>query len=304
MKVLILINQTSNQYFPIDDDERFVPIYRNTGLFFRAIRKIILKLNLPFKKLLFGHFHKKAVAADMIILFDIRNAREILMYLKKEYPEKKIIFWYWNPVCKADPVQSINDLGIEIWSFDPVDCKKYGLKYNTQIFIDRKTTECNDKNTDVFYVGVDKNRAKTLTMLAKLFKENDISYYFNLVRTKDSEADCEIQYGNTMNYSEVLSYVKSSKVIVDLCAVGQSGLTLRPIESIFLKKKIITNMNSIVEYDIYNKNNIFILGEDDIENLKEFIRSEYDETNNPELLKKYEFESWLNRFYEGEEARK
>ncbi len=305
MNTLILVNQTSNKFFPLQEDGRFSTIYTSNTYGNRMFRRFVLALNLPLKGMLFRHFHQKAVAADMIILFDIRNARAILQYLKKRYPDKKSVFWYWNPVSKADSVNTINDLDIEIWSFDISDCKKYNLKYNTQIFLDKNfKRSCNSiiKPADIFYVGVDKDRAKMLSELAEILKKLEISYNFNLVRLNSRDNTFGIEYKETMTYPEVVSAIKKSKVVIDLCAEGQSGLTLRPIEALFLKKKLITNMKNITKYDIYNPKNIFVVGMDDLAYLPEFIYSDYDDSNYKELCNKYSFENWLNRFYCSEES--
>lgn len=101
----------------------------------------------------------------------------------------------------------------------------------------------------------------------------------------------------SITYEELIKLIGQSKSIIDIVSNNQKGLTLRVMESIFFKKKLITNNESIKEYDFYNPNNIFILQFDDIKNLKSFINSEYDELDK-RILEKYEFETWVNSFYE------
>lgn len=56
---------------------------------------------------------------------------------------------------------------------------------------------------------------------------------------------------------------------------GQDGVTISTMEAICFKKKLLANNKSIKNEVI--KNNIFILGEDDISLLPKFINSEYVE---------------------------
>jgi hypothetical protein len=75
----------------------------------------------------------------------------------------------------------------------------------------------------------------------------------------------------------------------------QTGLTLRPMESIFFEKKLITNHLTISDYDFYDKSNIFILGKDDLNNLSYFLKQPYNRLP-AKLVDGYDFNTWLKRF--------
>ena len=49
------------------------------------------------------------------------------------------------------------------------------------------------------------------------------------------------------------------------------------------------------EEPFYSENNIFILGERPIDDLKSFIDSDYDHSSD-EYIDKYDFNSWLRNF--------
>ena len=63
-----------------------------------------------------------------------------------------------------------------------------------------------------------------------------------------------------------------------------------------LEKKIITNKQDINKYDFYNSNNIFILGKDCIDDLKDFIISPYKDIPY-EIEKKYDLEYWVDEYF-------
>ncbi|BBH27393.1 hypothetical protein SG0102_23270 [Intestinibaculum porci] len=308
-KQLILIVQTENNYFPLDYQYADIcNIFKSENKIFRYIRKIILKLDLPIKNIIFTDWIKKIAGSKEVIVFDTGNAVEIVKYINKRYPNKRIILWYWNPVIRTIKPEKFKGLNCEMWTFDPVDAKKFNMKLNTQFFIEEnlKTTSSKVKsrsNCDVFYVGVDKDRAKLLAVLKKQFDENKISYDFNLVEYNNSGLHSnkyDIPYKKPLSYEEVKEKCASSKVIVDLVADGQTGLTLRPLEALCLKKKLITNMKSIKKYDFYNPQNIFIIGEDKENRLSEFVSSNYDETNYDIYKNEYSFKQWLERFDKNE----
>ena len=87
----------------------------------------------------------------------------------------------------------------------------------------------------------------------------------------------------------------SSKAVLDIVQEGQIGLTIRTMETLCLHKKLITNNKDIVNYDFYNKNNIFIIGVDSFDDLKLFINTRVGKVDK-KILSKYNFVDWVNSF--------
>ena len=67
------------------------------------------------------------------------------------------------------------------------------------------------------------------------------------------------------------------------------------MESLFLKKKLITSNKNIKNHNFYNKNNIFIIGEDKWKDLDKFINSDYEEIDQS-IINYYDFDEWIKRF--------
>lgn len=77
--------------------------------------------------------------------------------------------------------------------------------------------------------------------------------------------------------------------------MGQSGLTRRPLEALFYNKKLLTNNPWIVEFDFYQKSNIFLLQELNIAEIQKFMQQ--PSTLIPDMVKmKYDIHSWLEKF--------
>ena len=55
---------------------------------------------------------------------------------------------------------------------------------------------------------------------------------------------------------------------------------------------MITNNKNIVKYPFYNKNNIFIIGNDNIQELNDFLNTDFQE-NNDDILYKYSYNNWI-----------
>ncbi len=301
MNRLVLINkETKTDYCPKQCSCcSFMDLYYSNSFINRLARKVILSLDLPGKRFVLNKWIYELDKNDEVIVFDTGNAVELIRWIKKRFPEKKAILWYWNPVSISIPISKTKKTTAELWSFDPEDCKKYGLRYNTQFYMRENLLDASDNYTekkDVFYVGQDRDRAKILYGLKQVFDENDITYSFHLVQYNNSDNNQLFQYKELMKYRDVLFNIISSKAIIDLVSEEQSGLTIRPIEALLYKKKLITDMKGISAFKIYNPNNVFILGVDNMKDLPAFIHSPFDEKNYDSLCEFYLMEAWLERF--------
>ena len=65
------------------------------------------------------------------------------------------------------------------------------------------------------------------------------------------------------------------------------GLSVAP-------KKLLTNNKDIVKYPFYNHDNIFVLGEEDVDTIKDWIDIPYD-SSVYDCCKDYSVKSWYNK---------
>lgn len=295
---LLLVDSNKNKFFLNKNEDMVVDeIYKNNSLFFRILRKIVFFLHIPLYIFLFNSWFSNAYKFNTIILFDTGNAKFLARLLRKKCSNSRIIVWYWNSVAKSIHPSQLKINGIELWSFDPTDCNKYNLKYNTQFFPSyhlKRNSTLNTIKHDAFFIGYDKGRIKTLKKLEKILSIKGISFEFYIVgNVKERIPEFGTFYKQKISYPEIIDKYKSSKVIIDIVSPGQQGLSLRPIEALFLKKKLITNNIQIKKYDFYNKTNVFILGVDDENELNNFVSTDfisvYDESY-------YEINNWIKRF--------
>lgn len=256
-------------------------IFGNKNIIFRALRKF----NMLNNSMLFGFWRFKIRNYKYIILGENGYSKKISEYIKKKNPDCKIIMYYWN-VINEEYKKILDDNNIdEFWTFDKQDAEKYGLKYNPQFYTSCIKLNEKDIKQDVVFLGRAKNRKNDLLKLQKQLETRGISTKFAIIETEK----------DIMKYDKYLDLISKSKCIIDYNDEGQTGLTLRPMEALFLKKKLITNNKDIINYDFYNPNNIFVLGKDDIEEIQEFVEKAYEEIDE-KIINYYDFEQWLKRF--------
>ena len=82
-------------------------------------------------------------------------------------------------------------------------------------------------------------------------------------------------YSSMLSYEDIINYVAESKSVLNVTLEGQIGITMRDYEAIFNNVKLITTNHQIKNADFYIPDNIFILGEQNIASLPEFLSKPY-----------------------------
>lgn len=254
------------------------------------IKKIFLFLGIYvssiFLYFIYGQWKKKINEYDMIVIPSRKSVKGIL---KKKY-RNKIVVYYWNLITSEElQPQYLRNINVKCCTFDRGDADKFNIDFVDTYYFNLEVNDFNQAN-NVFYVGVERDdRVRILDELSVLFERKNILYDFNIIKKNSTKG--------RLSYEEIISRIAQSSVILDLNRNNQLGLTLRPLESLIFSKKLITNNFEIKNYPFYKKENIFILGCDDLESIDSFINSEYIKIDD-EIIEYYYFENWINRLYD------
>lgn len=250
------------------------------------IYRLFRKLKIP-KSIFFASWKKNIKKYKKVIIFDNTYDKYLTKYIKKKNPQIKIILWYWNSMVEYNNENIAKDDSYidEIWTYNRFDAENYALKYNPQFYSKKMNNDNNDIQNDIIFMGRNKGRKEELINLKDSFNGVNLQTEFIII---EKEKDL-------ITYDSYVEKVLKSKCILDYGNFEYCGLSLRPLEALFLKKKLITNNKDIINYDFYNKNNIFVLGIDDMAKLNDFINSEYIEIDQ-KIVDYYDFDNWLKRF--------
>lgn len=231
---------------------------------------------------------------DAVLLFGCASPLEFYAIFKSIPSKCRLYKWFWNPLIqeynKESVVGNLNllkKLGYIVYTFDPHDAERYNINYRNQ-FGRIDTDLLNRKfeiKYDFYFMGKEKGRESIVSELQMYLFNKKYRQLFLLMRTSKEF----ISYENN-----ILNILQSS-CIIDIVQSGQTGLTLRPIESLFYRKKLLTNNVEVKKYDFYNRNNIFILGEDDIESIPFFLSSQYIDIPGS-VISNYMIEEWIKIF--------
>ena len=248
-------------------------------------------LHLPGTSKWFAEWKERIQQYSTVIIFEELPTECIIKFVRKKNPKCRIIYWYWNTVRFTPKNRNM----AEYWSFDYNDCEKYNLQFNNQFgFIIGSREKKSGANVDVFFIGSDKGRYSILKKIEKELNDKHIYTEFLIVKDKHTIKNSRC-IDKMLPYEKVIKEVKNARCLLDIVKEGQSGMTLRFVEAAFYKKKVITNNKFVKQHPLYNKDWVFILGEDNWNDIKEFINKETISISDNQLYD-YTYQGWLNKF--------
>ncbi len=282
-------------YYPIEP----------TTLFYK-ISRYILK---PIYRVSLDRYHHKIINQSLSKEYDkvffITThyfSIENLKYLRNSQKNAEFISYHWDSLIQENYLETVEFFD-RTYSFDRVDCQKHGIKYlplfACGIYNDIEKKEL---DIDIYIVGSVGNPQRYI--LVQQFKDycisNDISFNFHLKVTPITYLRVLLKGIIPQNVSfrtlktEVMrDKAMRSRAVLDVPNHEQSGLTMRVIENICIGKKLVTTNVNIINEPFFDKNQVFLLGVDDMKDLKAFIRSDYKPKEYPEL----KLESWLRNIF-------
>ena len=298
-KTIIITYHKDAYFFPYIKDKNikvFEPI-RNKSLLTRIMFRI------PFLCLFTYGFRNELKTAKKVIIFDSAYNELLGKYLKFKMKDK-VFLYFWNPISKtysgkANKIISNAKKIMPVYSFDHNDCENFKISYRPMVY-SSDVNDCIDiiKETkyDLFFLGWKKDRSNQIEKLYNEYFKGKIKCLFILVGDEERVIDDSIIYTrNRIPYSKYLDYFLNSRCILDIPQEGQEGLTIRNVECLFFRKKMITTNACIVHYDYYNENNTLILDNNHKKDLNCFINSDYIDIDE-NIKRKYDFKYWIESF--------
>lgn len=252
------------------------------GISFKTINPLeiinnnILKKNLPryIKNKLFKKIIVEVILNNSDSIFFFQEHRLIMELLLESDFECEGHLLLRNSVRSEsktiDYIKQFEVKNYTVWSFDESDCNSYGLKFYKQIIESYKDISSTTILYDFSFVGRNKGREKYLLSLKADLCKNGLSMNVNIRGSSKKDS---------ISYRQYLSESCQARCIVDIVQDQQSGFTLRPLEAMLYRRKLITNNASVKGSSFFHPNNIYILYDLDapveIDRIKEFIEKPF-----------------------------
>lgn len=251
-------------------------------------------------------FDKVLIVGGMTFSF----APNMIARLKELMPAAEFIMYQWDSEHNLPYSTGIHPYIDRLYSFDRHDCES-DSKYNfLPLFYIRQYEETGREKNEKFeydfsYVGTaHPQKYKYINEISSVLKEtysrqyiyhympSVIKYAYHKVVDKEFAGAKYREFKTEkLSSAEMAEVFRKSKCILDAPQKGQTGLTIRTLECLGAKKKLITSNADIVNYDFYDERNILVYdGKIDLNS--DFFKYDYREI--PEMIyEKYSLLSWM-----------
>lgn len=298
-------------YYIPENIDYIYPIYS-------IINKLPAKFSEGFFEKYFIDRIKKFNIDSFDFLFLIRGkliTSGVLEYLKGNYENMKFIMYQWDSIENVNNILNLIHFFDVVYTFDKNDYLTYGItnpkwKFKPLFYVDDFKLEKRTQNgceIDILFVGTyHSERNLFLNKISKFCQSEGLTFFSYLyvpklyfIKRKLTSKEFrtvsldEVQF-KSLPRNELIELIKQSKVIIDYQAYSQSGLTMRTIESLGAKSKIITTNEHIKYYEFYNPENIMIVDKKNIATQISinFINKNYIDIDQ-NIYEKYSLRNWV-----------
>lgn len=261
-------------------------------------------------------FYKKHIiksARNYDIVFVIRGeaiSEENMLALKKKNPNAVFIMYQWDSVRNNKNCLKIERFFDYIYTFDIEDAKERKWKYRPLFYMNAENIQ-KVKDIDLTMVGtLYYKRAQLLRKIMDFSLKNKLNVFHYLYSPKivfivhryilRDKRYMGVDYKDVrfvpLKADRLTDVYNCSKILVDYTADDQTGLTMRTIESLGFRCKLITNNKKIMETDIYQFGNIYVYDLDNFNIPQEFIETEYNDLPK-ELNDYYSLTGWVKSIF-------
>nr|BBG56749.1 hypothetical protein [Erysipelothrix rhusiopathiae] len=255
----------------------------------------------------------KVIEPDGLFVIKCENIPvDFIKSVKTELPETTRIHYMFDPVDNCKNILNKMEHFDYKLTFDKKDSIRYGWEFRPLFFPESLSKIVKDKNylNLACFVGtLHTDRSMVIENITNELAEKSsgsiLIYYYIPLKSmfflgkyvkkiyrnlKFKDVTTKPMSQNETNYQLV-----NSKHIIDVHHVKQTGLTLRTIESIGARSKLITTNPSIRDYDFYNENNILIVDRDNPIIPLEWLQLEYQDISS-EIYDYYSISGFVNTF--------
>lgn len=252
---------------------------------------------------------------DYIFGIRLDNFDKVIMdHMKSLFPESYYLLYFWDSCANMRKAEEVSKYFDQVFTFDSLDYEAHkndGWKFRPLFYIpEYEVVSDNEPNIDIMFVSsLSVERARYYLKLKKICDVNNLNlyayffapkyvFYFNRFFHKEYRMfPSSLVHGIGLPRSEILDKLKETKVVFDCCHSTQTGLSIRTLECIGARKKMVTTNRSVNMYDFYNSNNIVIVDENNLDIIPVFASNPEYKDLPEDIYNKYSLKAWVDELF-------
>lgn len=242
-------------------------------------------------------------------------SEDMIKDIKDCQPKAKFVLYQWDSQTNFPYIKKVQKFFDKCYSFDKRDIQETpDLKF-LPLFYSRTYEEIGNRNKrdfkyDFCFVGTaHPKKYQAINMMSEQLKSvyprqfiyfffpSPIVFFYRKVMNKElRKAQYKEFHYVPLEGKDMDSVYEASRCVLDSAQAGQLGLTIRVIEALGAKKKLITTNEDVANYDFYRPENIYVYkGKIDLSDI--FFEEDYKAVDQ-EIYEKYSLRSWLKEIVE------
>lgn len=237
-------------------------------------------------------------------------SEEMIADIKKYQEKAKFVLYQWDSQMNFPYIKKMQKYFNKCYSFDKRDVEEnpaliFLPLFYSKVYKDIGERKINSYKYDFCFVGTaHPKKYKFINMMSKQLRKiyprqflyfyfpSPIVFFYRKIMNKElRKAKIREFHFIPLKGKEMDEIYEQSKCVLDSAQDGQFGLTIRVIEALGAKKKLITTNEDIVNYDFYRPENIYIYNKEiDLDDV--FFKEEYKELDES-IYNKYSLKNWL-----------
>lgn len=248
------------------------PLNSNAG-------KAVMRLNRNLAMPLADRYFKSRVSSlerkryDAILVIQGEGlSPDLLKWVRAAYSATPLIWYLWDSFENKPALRENLPYFDTVFTFDPKDANDYGMTLQPLFFAPSwgKIVHAK-KKYDLCFIGTGHEDRFPLVQSLKqshsdknffsfLFLPSPMLYAWRRLSEKNFRGSTPGDFSfDKMTLAEIQGIVAQSQVVLDIQHPAQRGLTMRTVETMGARKKLVTTNVSVREYDFYNENNVLVI---------------------------------------------
>lgn len=241
---------------------------------------------------------------------------KMLRSLKARQSNALFILYMWDSIKNSSrDIEELFPAFDKILSFDRKDAQENDLLVFRPLFYLDDYEELGKTNVDpkydISFVGTGHtDRYSLVTKIKKscktiglrgfffLYLQDPKVYLFRKLFQKSFRKAKFSDFAYTpLEKQKILDIILQSHCVLDIQRDVQTGLTMRCVEVLGAKRKLITTNKDVVNYDFYDPNNILVIDRNDPTITNDFIKSPFQEIDD-KVYKNYSLFNWVSEIFD------
>lgn len=307
----LIIEELNNMGYKVD----FFDDRPSTNSWIKAVIRVNKNIIRNYIKKYFDSVMKTVSKNKYDVIFLISGqslsfSEEMICQIKDCQRQARFVLYQWDSQKNFPYIKTIQKYFDKCYSFDKKDTEDNpNLKF-LPLFYSRQYEEIGKRKKTEFkfdfcFVGTaHPKKYKFIKMMSEqlieVYPKQFIYYFFpsRLVFFYRKIVNKELRHAHYSEFhyvplqgKEINDVYESSRCVMDSAQEGQIGLTIRVLEALGAKKKLITTNKDIINYDFYRPENIYMYeGKIDLKHI--FFNSNYKDIEQG-IYEKYALRNWL-----------